>query len=102
MIVSHTLLDELRILNGGPMKTYFVHNRDQDQDYLVVPETTVLKVTPRLLSEFLYAADLSGIESELQPGPPESFGEIVAVLEHDHLQILNQDLWDERRRDLDW
>ena len=84
------------------MKTYFVHNRDQDQDYLVVPGKTVLKATPRLLSEFLYAADLSQAETELQPGPPEAFGEVAAVLENDHLQILDQDLWDERRRELEW
>ncbi len=84
------------------MDTYFVHNRDKDQDYIVVPGRTALLATPRLLSEFLYAADLSQVQTDLQPGPPESFGEIVAVLEGDHLKIMNQDLWDDRRQGLEW
>jgi hypothetical protein len=84
------------------MKTYFVHNKDKDIDYIVIPQKTVLVATSKIFSDFLYSSDLSKKKTELKPGPPEAFGEIVAVLENDHLKILNQELWAERRQSLEW
>lgn len=84
------------------MKTYFVHDRNTDADYIVIPGRTVLKATPKVLADFLYAADFSRKQTDLPPGRPEDFGEVVAVLENDQLQIRNSDLWAERRESLEW
>ncbi len=84
------------------MKMYFVHNRGKDADYVVLPHQTVLLATPKVFNHFLYGADLSQWDSDLEPGPPEAFGEIVAHVQNDQLQILNQDLWDERRQSMEW
>lgn len=84
------------------MKTYFVHNKDKDLDYIVIPNKTVLVATPKLLSGFLYAEDLSQNKTEIKPGRPEDFGEILAVLEDEELQIINPELWHERREALEW
>ena len=84
------------------MKTYFVHNKDTGGDYIVIPGKTALRATPKLLADFLYAQDFSGKTSDLPPGLPADFGEVVAVLENDQLQILNSDLWTERKESLEW
>lgn len=84
------------------MRSYFVYNKEQDADYIVIPGKTALNATPKVLSEFLYATDLSTWQTELTPDDPHSFGQIVAVLEDDHLQIIDSDLWAERRRALEW
>ncbi|MDZ7760375.1 MAG: hypothetical protein U5L00_08990 [Desulfovermiculus sp.] len=84
------------------MRSYFVHNKKQDTDYIVISGKTALTVTPKVLSEFLYAADLSTWPTEFEPDEPHSFGQIVAVLDGDHLQVMDSDLWEERRRSLEW
>ncbi|MFP4671438.1 MAG: hypothetical protein ACOCY5_01985 [Desulfohalobiaceae bacterium] len=84
------------------LKTYFVYNKDKDVDYIVVPEKTVLVATPKTFADFLYAGDFSQHESELQPGQPEDFGEVVAILENDHLRIMNPELWSARRESMEW
>ena len=84
------------------MRSYFVHNTEQDTDYIVIPGKTALAATPKVLSEFLYAADLSTWPTEFEPDNPESFGKVVAILDNDHLQVMDSDLWEERRRSLEW
>ena len=84
------------------MKMYFVHNREKDADYVVLPHQTVLSATPKVFNHFLYGADLSQWNSEMPPGPPEAFGEIVAYVENDQLHILHPELWSERRQFMDW
>ncbi len=83
-------------------KSYFVYNKDKDVDYIVIPEKTVLIVNPKIFADFLYAEDLSSYTTDLQPGKPEDFGQVVAVLEDDHLQIINPELWSARRESLEW
>lgn len=84
------------------MKTYFVHDANKDADSIIIPGRTVLRATPKVRGDFLYAADFSRKQTELPPGRPEVYGEVVAVLEKDQLQIRNSDLWAERREALEW
>lgn len=84
------------------MQTYFVHNQEQNADYIVIPGKTVLSVTPKIFSEFLYAQDLSTHPSEFTPQDPKSLGTIVAVLEGNHLRIMDSDLWADRRQSMEW
>jgi hypothetical protein len=87
-----------RLNKEGSMSTYYVHDRQKDTDYIVVPGKTVLRVTPKIMSDFLYAADFSKRKSDLSPGQPEDFGE---VLENNQLRIRNSDLWAERKAALE-
>ncbi|MFO8031957.1 MAG: hypothetical protein R6U22_05385 [Desulfohalobiaceae bacterium] len=83
-------------------KSYFVYNKDKDVDYIVIPEKTVLVVTPKIFADFLYAEDLSQHETELKPGQPADFGQVAAILENDHLRIIDPELWSSRRASLEW
>ncbi|MCF8106187.1 MAG: hypothetical protein K9K64_11945 [Desulfohalobiaceae bacterium] len=85
------------------MKTYFVYNKDKDADYIVIPYQAVLAANPKVFADFLYAEDLSLRKTEFPPvSSPEDYGEVVAVLDKHHLQILNSDLWADRKQALEW
>ncbi|MCF8038853.1 MAG: hypothetical protein K9K79_06010 [Desulfohalobiaceae bacterium] len=85
------------------MKTYFVYDKDKDLDYIIVPHQVVLAADPKVFADFLYAEDLSLRETEFPPvSSPEDYGEIVAVLDRHHLQIIDSDLWAQRKQELEW
>jgi hypothetical protein len=83
------------------MEAFFVHNREQDLDYIVIPDRAAVAVTPKVLSDFLYEskgfADWKGERDPKEVGPPEAYGKVVASREGDQLRILDAELWHERR-----
>ncbi len=83
------------------MEAFFVHNREQERDYIVIPGRAAIEVTPRVLTDFLYETKaFSDWESEREPkeiGPAKDFGTVVASKEADQLRIYDAELWHERR-----
>lgn len=83
------------------MEAFFVHNREQDRDYVVIPGRAAVAVTPKVLSDFLYEtkgfADWKGDRDPKEVGPAEGFGKVIASREGDQLRILDAELWHERR-----
>ncbi len=82
------------------MKAFIVHDRDKDQDVMVVPETDCLVIVNRsVMEEFIgVAPDFSKFTGErLNAQAPESIGLIVATRKSDmDVCIIEEALWQKR------
>lgn len=84
------------------MRAFFVYDKKQDKDFLVIPDTDVLAVVDRSVTEIFIDVkpDFTSIKgSRLNQLSPEVFGRILATRDDDgDVCIAEPGLWPDRMR----